>query len=77
MACIKAVMWQQGYFDPCILNPKAPDSIHIGEKGGGAPTDKPPRACILVTAPTNAQVYNLMLRVIQSAEQDLSSQRRS
>ena len=73
VACIKAVMWQQGYFDPWIPNPKAPDSIHTGTKGGGggATTDKPPRACILVTAPTNAQVDNLMLRVIQSAEQDL------
>ena len=71
VACIKAVMWQQGYFDPCIPNAKASDSIHTGRKGGGAPTDKPPRACILVTAPTNAQVDNLMLRVIQSAEQDL------
>ena len=65
MACIKAVMWQQGYFDPCIPNPKAPDSIHTGRKVGGG---HPPRACILVTAPTNAQVDNLMLRVIQSAE---------
>ena len=71
VACIKAVMWQQGCFDPCIPNPKAPDSIHTGRRGGGAPTDRPPRACILVTAPTNAQVDNLMLRVIQSAEQDL------
>ena len=36
----------------------------------GAPDDHPPRACILVTAPTNAQVANLIRRVIQSAEQD-------
>ena len=43
---------------------------HWQERGGGA-TDNPPRACILVTAPTNAQVDNLMLRVIQSANQDL------
>ena len=39
--------------------------------GGGGATDNPPRACIFVTAPTNAQVDNLMLRVIQSADQDL------
>ena len=38
--------------------------------GGGAPHYHPPRACILVTAPTNAKVDNLMRRVIQSAEQD-------
>ena len=43
---------------------------HWQERGGGAPSDHPPRACILVTAPTNVQVDNLMLRVIQSAEQD-------
>ena len=43
---------------------------HWQERGGG-PTDNPPRACILVTAPTNAQVDNLMLRVIQSADQEL------
>ena len=35
VACIKAVIWRQGYFDPCIPNPKAPDSIHTGRKGGG------------------------------------------
>ena len=42
VACIKAVMWQQGYFDPCIPNPKAPDSIHIRKKGGGGGTQRPP-----------------------------------
>ena len=72
VACIKAVMWQQGHFDPCIPDPKKPGSVPTGKKGGGggAPDDDPPRACILVTAPTNAQVDNLMRRVIQSAEQD-------
>ena len=70
VACIMAVMWQR-YFDPCIPNPKAPDSIYTGKKGGGgAPNDHPPRACILVTAPTNAQVDKLMRRVFESAEQD-------
>ena len=43
---------------------------HWQERGGGAPDDHPSLACILVTAPTNAQVDNLMRRVIQSAEQD-------
>ena len=72
VACIKVVMWQQGHFDPCIPNQKVPHSIHTGKKwgGGGAPNNHPPRACILVTAPTNAQVDNLMRRVIQSAEQE-------
>ena len=42
VACIKAVMWQQGYFDPCIPNPKALDSIHTGKKGGGGGTQRPP-----------------------------------
>ena len=35
VACIKALMWQRGYFDPCIPNPKAPNLIHTGKKGGG------------------------------------------
>ena len=35
VACIKAVMWQQGHFDPCIPNPKKPGSIHTGKKAGG------------------------------------------
>ena len=42
VARIKAVMWQQGYFDPCIPNPKAPDSIHTGKKGGGGGTHRQP-----------------------------------
>ena len=60
-----------------VLRPMHPESqgagfdTHWHERGGGGPTDNPPRACILVIAPTNAQVENLMLRVIQSAEQDL------
>ena len=40
VAYIKAVMWQQGYFDPCIPNPKAPNSIHTGKKGGGGGTQR-------------------------------------
>ena len=42
VACIKAVMWQQGHFDPCIPNPKAPESIHTGRKGGGGANRQPP-----------------------------------
>ena len=38
VACIKAVMLQQGLFDPCIRNPKKPHSIHTGKKGGGGGT---------------------------------------
>ena len=42
VACIKAAVWQQGHFDPCIPNPKAPHSIQIGKKGGGGhPTTNP------------------------------------
>ena len=39
--CIKAVMLQQGFFDPCIPNHRAPASIHTGKKGGGG-TQRPP-----------------------------------
>ena len=35
LACIKAVMWQQGHFDPCIPDPKKPDYVHSGKKGRG------------------------------------------
>ena len=65
-------MWQQGHFDPCIPDLKKPGFVHTGRKGGGGGTFDgfPPRACIRVTAPTNAQVDNLMRRVIQSADQD-------
>ena len=41
VARIKAVMWQEGHFDPCIPNPKAPDSIHTGRKGGGTNRQPP------------------------------------
>ena len=35
VACIKAVMWQQGHFDPCIPDPKKPGSVPTGKKAGG------------------------------------------
>ena len=41
VAYIKAVMWQQGHFDPCIPNPKAPELIHTSRKGGGANRQPP------------------------------------
>ena len=34
VACIKAAMWQHGHFDPCTSNPKKPDLVHTGKKGG-------------------------------------------
>ena len=53
VACIKAVMWQPGHFEPCTPNLKKPRFVLTCTKGGGgAPEDHPPRACILVTAPT-------------------------
>ena len=34
VACIKAVMWQHGHFDPCIADLKKPSAVHTGRKGG-------------------------------------------
>ena len=38
VACLKAAMWQQGHFDPCMRDPQKPSAVHIGRKGGGHPT---------------------------------------
>ena len=70
MACIKAVLWQQG----CIVaqNPDVadPGSINLGKRVGGVEGDNPPRSCLLVAAPTNAQVDNLLQRVHEESYSD-------
>ena len=63
VACIKAVLWQQGY-----IVAQNPDSAHLstinqGRRVGGLEGDNAPRSCLMVTAPTNAQVDNLLSRV--------------
>ena len=71
VACIKAVLWQQGLlFAP---NPKPANlgTINTGKKVGGHKGDTPLRACVLVTAPTNAQADNLLSRVHDECYDDL------
>ena len=38
-------------------------TIKHGKRAGGPKGNDPPRSCVLVTAPTNAQVDNLLQRV--------------
>ena len=66
MACIKGVMRHYIMHAP---DKKKTDTRNMGKKGG-VHMKTPPRACILVTAPTNAQVDNPMQPVIRSAEDD-------
>ena len=70
MACIKAVLWQQG-----LLFAQNPDlaklgTLNMGKKVGGPEGDTPPRACVLPTAPTNAQFDSLLTRVHEDSYDD-------
>ena len=70
VACIKAVLWQQG-----LLVAQNPDLAHLGtfnrgRKVGGPEEDTQPPACVLVTAPTNAQVDMLLARVHEECYKD-------
>ena len=70
VACIKAVLWQQG---PLVAqNPDSADlgTLNMGRKVGGPETDTQPRACVLVTAPTNAQVDMLLARMHEECYKD-------
>ena len=70
VACIKAVLWQQGLL--VAQNPDSADlgTLNMGGKVGGPETDTQPRACVLVTAPTNAQVNMLLARVHEECYKD-------
>ena len=70
VACIKAVQWQQGL--PVAKNPDPADvgALNMGRKVGGPETDTQPRACVLVTAPTHAQVDMLLARVHEECYKD-------
>ena len=63
VACIKAVLWQQGLVVAQNPDPADMGTFNMGSKVGGPEEDTPPRACVLVTAPTNAQVDMLLARV--------------
>ena len=70
MACIKAVLWQQGLLVAQNPDPADVGTLNMGRKVGGPETDTPPRACVLVTAPTNAQVDMLLARVHKECYKD-------
>ena len=70
MACIKAVLWQQGYIVAQNLEPADPGTINQGKRVGGPQGDNSPCSCVLVTAPTNAQVDNLLQRVHEESYGD-------
>ena len=63
VACINAVLWQQGLI--FAQNPNAANlgTINTGKTMGGPQGDTPRRACVLVSAPTNTQVDNLLSHV--------------
>ena len=63
VACIKAVLWQQGLFVGQNPDPADMGTVNMGRKVGEPEEDTPPRACVLVTAPTNAQVDMLLTRL--------------
>ena len=70
VACIKAVLWQQGLLVAQNPDPADRGTLNMGRKVGGPETDTQPRACVLVTAPTNAQVDMLLARVHEECYKD-------
>ena len=60
VACIKAVLWQQGLLVAQNRDPANLGTVNIGKQVGGPVGDTP---CVLMTAPTNAHVHNLLTRV--------------
>ena len=70
VACIKAVLWQQGFIVPQEPDAANLGTINLGKRVGGLEGDNPPRSCMLVTAPTNAQVDNLLSRVHEECYDD-------
>ena len=70
VACIKAVLWQQGLLVAQNPDPADLGTFNMGRKVGGPERDTQPRACVLVTAPTNAQVDMLLARVHKECYKD-------
>ena len=70
VACIKAALWQQGLLVAQNPDPADLGALNMGRKVGGPETDTPPPACVLVTAPTNAQVDMLLARVHKECYKD-------
>ena len=70
MACIKAVLWQQGLLLAQNRDPANLSTINSGKKVGGPEGDTPTRACVSMTAPTNAPLDNLLSRVHEECYDD-------
>ena len=70
VACIKAVPWQQGLLVAQNPDPADVGTFNMGRKVGGPEEDTQPRACVLVTAPRNAQVDMLLARVHEECYTD-------
>ena len=70
VACIKAVLWQQGLLVGQTPDPADMGTVNMGRKVGGPEEDTPPCACVLGTAPTNAQVDMLLTRVHEECYKD-------
>ena len=70
VACIKAVLWQQGLLVAQNPDPAVMGTVNGDGKVGGPEEDNPPRACVLVTAHTNAQVDMLLTRVHEECYKD-------
>ena len=70
VACIKAVLWQQGLVVAQNPDPADMGTFNMGRKVGGPEEDTQPHACVLVTAPTNAQVDMLLARVHEECYKD-------
>ena len=71
VACIKAVLWQQGLLVAQNPDPADMGTVNMGRKVGEPEEGTPHRACVLVTAPTNAQVDILWTRVHKSVTRTL------
>ena len=70
VTCIKAVLWQQGLMVAQNRDPADMGTFNMGRKVGGLEEDTPPRACVLVRAPTNTQVGMLLARVHEECYKD-------
>ena len=69
-ACIKAVLWQQGYVVAQTSDPVNRGTINQGKRVSGPEGDNPPRSCVLVTASTGAKAHNLLQRVHEECYSD-------
>ena len=70
VACIKAVLWQQGPLFAQNPDHATLGTINTGNRAGGPEGDSPSRTCVLVIAPTNAQVDNLLTHVHEECYDD-------